>query len=348
MAFAIKIHFALIQMSVTIVRRSQILFYMSNFSSLNLEQLAAKLKQSLGIIQKQDIQVVSQILGLQTDNQIQVGDDCAAIPDGDGYLLLAAEGIWHVLVETDPWFAGWCAVMVNVSDIAAMGGKAIAIVDTIWTEDTAKAIPMLEGMKAAAEAFNVPIVGGHTNFHSVYNALGVSILGRAKKLISSFAAQPGDLLVVAIDLQGEMHSKFPFWNAATKAKASQLQENLTIFPYLAENNLCNAGKDISMGGIVGTLLMLIEASKCGAVLNLDNIVCPVNVDLETWLLCFPSYGFLLSIKPQNLDVVKRQFNERNISCNLVGEIIKGSQLILKSQQQSHLFWDFKTDNFIFS
>ena len=312
----------------------------------NLEQLAAKLKQSLGIIQKQDIQIASQILDLQTNNQIKVGDDCAAIPDGDGYLLLAAEGMWHVLVETDPWFAGWCAVMVNISDIAAMGGKAIAIADTIWTEDDAKAKPLLEGMKAAAQAFNVPIVGGHTNFHSAYNALGVSILGKATKLISSFTAQPGDLLVVAIDLNGEMHPKFPFWNAATKAQPSQLQENLKILPYLAENDLCNTGKDISMGGIIGTLLMLIEASKSGAILDLDSIIYPPNVDLENWLVCFPSYGFLLSVQPQNLDLVKKQFEQKNITCNPVGKITEGSQLVLRANQQSHLFWNFQTDKFI--
>lgn len=319
---------------------------MSDRHSPNLEYLATKLKQSLGIIQKQDIQVVSQILNLQIDNKIRVGDDCAAIPDGDGYLLLAAEGMWHILVETDPWFAGWCAVMVNVSDIAAMGGTAIAIVDTIWTEDTTKALPLLEGMKAASQAFNVPIVGGHTNFHTTYNALSVSILGRAKKLISSFTAQPGDLLVAAIDFQGEMHSRFPFWNAATKADPDRLQENLKILPYLAQNNLCNAGKDISMGGIIGTLLMLIEASQCGAVLDLDSIIYPDRIALDTWLLCFPSYGFLLSIQPQNIAMVEKQFREKDISCNVVGEITKSSQLILKSKKQSYLFWDFTIDKFI--
>ena len=319
---------------------------MNDRPTINLEQLAAKLKQSLGIIQKQDIQLASQVLGLQTDNEIQVGDDCAAIADGNGYLLLASEGMWHVLVESDPWFAGWCAVMVNVSDIAAMGGKAIAIVDTIWTEDNAKAIPLMEGMKAASLAFNVPIVGGHTNFRSAYNALSVAILGRAKKLISSFAAQPGDLLVASIDRSGEMHHKFPFWNAATKSKPAKLQSNLNILPYLAEHDLCNAGKDISMGGIIGTLLMLIEASKCGAVLNLDSIVHPKNVSLETWLLCFPSYGFLLSVAPENLEKVQRQFSNERIPCTVVGEIKEGSQLILKSARQSHLFWNFKTDKFI--
>ena len=313
---------------------------MNDRPTINLEQLAAKLKQSLGIILKQDIRLASQILGLHTDNKIQVGDDCAAIADGDGYLLLASEGMWHVLVEEDPWFAGWCAVMVNVSDIAAMGGKAIATVDTIWTQDNAKAIPLMEGMKAASVAFNVPIVGGHTNFRSAYNALSVAILGRANQLISSFAAQPGDLIVTAIDLQGEMHPKFPFWNAATKADPNRLQEKLEILPYLAEHNLCNAGKDISMGGIIGTLLMLIEASKCGAVIDLDSIISPIPMDLETWLLCFPSYGFLLSVSPANLEAVEEKFSEKNISCNSVGRITQDSQLIIKSQTQSNLFWDF--------
>ncbi|MGD1919297.1 MAG: sll0787 family AIR synthase-like protein [Pleurocapsa sp.] len=321
---------------------------MSDRLNLNLEQLAAKLKPSLGIIQKQDIQIASQVLGLQTDNKIQVGDDCAAIPHGDDYLLLASEGMWHVLVEEDPWFAGWCAGMVNVSDIEALGGKAIAIVDTIWTEDDVRAIPLMEGMKAASQAFGVPIVGGHTNFHSAYDALSVAILGRAKKLISSFTAQPGDLLVVAIDMSGEMHSKFPFWNAATKAEPNVLQNKLDILPYLVENDLCKAGKDISMGGIVGTLLMLIEASKCGAVLNIDSIMHPKNVSLETWLLCFPSYGFLLSVEPNNFEKVQQQFKDQNIFCAIVGGVQKGSQLILKSSQQSHVFWDFQTDKFILS
>lgn len=313
-----------------------------------LPQLAAQLKQSLGIIQKQDIQIASEILELQNLKQVQVGDDCAAIPDGDGYLLLAAEGLWHVLVETDPWFAGWCGVMVNLSDIAAMGGRAIAIVDTIWTEDTAKAKPLLEGMKAAAQAYQVPIVGGHTNFKSAYNALGVAILGRASKLISSFAAQPGDLLIAAIDLRGEMHRQFPFWNAATEATPSRLQTNLNILPNLAEDDLCSAGKDISMGGIIGTLLMLIEASQCGAVLNLEQIIVPSNIDLFTWLLCFPSYGFLLSISPDNLGRIKEQFESQDISCGVIGEIIPESQLILQSNGKSHLFWDLSVDKFIFS
>lgn len=318
---------------------------MSDLNTINLNKLADRLKRSLGIVHKQDIQIANRLLELN-NSAIAVGDDCAAIPDGDGYLLLATEGMWDVLVEEDPWFAGWCAVMVNVSDIAAMGGVAIAVVDTIWTENETLAEPLLAGMKAASQAFNVPIVGGHTNFRSAYNALGVSILGRAKKLISSFTAKPGDLLITAIDFAGEMHSKFPFWNAATKSEPHTLQQKLTVLPELAENNLCNAGKDISMGGIIGTLLMLIEASKCGAVLNLDSIIYPDSIDLETWLLCFPSYGYLLTISPNNWDEVSNKFAEAGITCSEIGKITPNHQLTLNSGTKSHMFWNLATDNII--
>ena len=100
-----------------------------------------------------------------------------------------------------------------------------------------------------------------------------------------------------------------------------------------------------MGGIIGTLLMLIETSKCGAVLNLDKVFYPAKIALETWLLCFPSYGFLLSINPRNLDAVKKQFNKQNITCTVVGEIKNHDRLILESAGRSHLFWDFSTDKF---
>jgi len=36
--------------------------------------------------------------------EVRIGDDTAAIPDGDGYLLFAAEGMWPELVATEPRF----------------------------------------------------------------------------------------------------------------------------------------------------------------------------------------------------------------------------------------------------
>src|ERR1700736_1313892 len=66
---------------------------------------------------------------------IPVGDDCAAIPDGHGgYLLFSAEGMIPSFIESSPWFAGYSAVMVNISDVCAMGGLPLAVTDVIWLQ----------------------------------------------------------------------------------------------------------------------------------------------------------------------------------------------------------------------
>ncbi len=308
---------------------------------MDLDLLVNTLKRSLGIVHKQDIQTIAKFLATENaTSDVLMGDDCAAIPDGDSYLLLAAEGMMPDFVTTDPWFAGWSAVMVNVSDIYAMGGRPIAVVDTIWSQDAAVSQPLLAGMSAAARAYQVPIVGGHTNARSTYNALSVSILGRAERLISSFTAQPGDRLLMAIDLRGKLHPKYPFWNAATETDPARLRADLELLPSLAENRLCTAGKDISMGGIIGTTLMLLETSKCGAVLDLDAIPAPPDLAFDRWLVSFPSYGFLFSVRPGLVPAVREMFVARKITCVDIGEVVESRQLILKSQQESVTFWDF--------
>ncbi len=312
-----------------------------------LADLAARLRKSLGILHKQDIQIAAKALGWESPD-ILLGDDCAAIPDGDGYLLLAAEGMLPQLIETDPWFAGWCAVMVNVSDIYSMGGSAIAIVDTLWSQSPDTVSELLAGMKAAAAAYQVPIVGGHTNLRSAYNALSVAILGRASKLLTSFNAQPDDLLLAASNLRGAYHPDYPFWNAATKADPVRLRQNLAILPKLAELELCDTAKDISMGGIIGTLLMLMETSQTGAILDLDQIPMPTGLDrhsnLEKWLVSFPSYGFLMSIRPDKVAAVQALFHAQDLACAVVGTVTTGTKITLRSQGQSTIFWDFADES----
>lgn len=312
---------------------------------MELNLLARSLKKSLGITHKQDIQAISRFLtNANPTEKILLGDDCAAIPDGDSYLLLAAEGMMPFLVESDPWFAGWSAVMVNVSDIYAMGGRPIAVVDTLWSHNPEISHQLLAGMNAAAQAYRVPIVGGHTNGHSEYHALSVAILGRAHRLISSFDARPGDRLIAAIDLRGQQHPKYPFWNAATTADPTRLRADLELLPKLAENGLCAAGKDVSMGGLIGTTLMLLETSGCGATLNLDRIPIPPDMTLDRWLVSFPSYGFLLSVRPENVPNVMQMFGDREIACADIGEIQDHSQLILRSKDTSTMFWDFDREH----
>src|ERR1700727_627593 len=137
-----------------------------------LEALAECLRASPALAAKADIGIVAARLGV-AQGAVPVGDDCAAIPDGDGHLLFAAEGFISAFVDADPWFAGWCGVMVNLSDVAAMGGRPLAVVDVVWAEGEERAKAALDGLRAAAQHFGLPIVGGHTNLRSAQAQLSV-------------------------------------------------------------------------------------------------------------------------------------------------------------------------------
>ena len=102
------------------------------------QHIVEMLRTSRSIAAKADIAGTVARLGLSGRDTVRVGDDCAAIADGDGYLLLAIEGFINEFVAADPWFAGWCGVMVNISDIAAMGGRPIAVVERCLGQRTTR------------------------------------------------------------------------------------------------------------------------------------------------------------------------------------------------------------------
>lgn len=318
-----------------------------------LSALTAALLAGRGFAHKRDIGDVIGALAQSLPSgagdltqAVAVGDDCAAIADGDGYLLFAIEGFVEDFIEQMPWFAGYCGVMVNISDIAAMGGRPIAVVDAIWSKGMQPGHAVLQGMAAASQRYGVPVVGGHTNNQSERGQLAVAILGRAKKLLTSFNAQAGDKLVMAVDLRGAYQDDKPYWNASTAAPAERLRADLELLPALAESGLCDAAKDISMAGAVGTALMLLECSQVGGVIDVDLIPRPDGVPLLRWLQSFPSFGFVLSVRPDKADAVNAHFSAHGIACATVGEVTASSEIWLRDGESRSLLWDLSDDTFI--
>jgi len=320
---------------------------------MSLHALVERLRESRGFRHKTDIAGVVASLASRLPNgtrdlaqAVAVGDDCAAIADGDGYLLLAIEGLVSDFVETMPWFAGYSSVMVNISDVYAMGGRPLAVVDALWSDGLESAEQILAGMAAASSAYGVPVVGGHSNTRSAEPQLAVSILGRARALLSSFNARPGDSLVMAVDLRGRFEDPYPFWNASVGAPAERLRDDLELLPQLAESGLCDAAKDISMAGALGTSLMLLECSGVGARIDLDAIPRPDGVDFERWLSAFPSYGFLLSVRDEHVDEVHACFAQRGLACATIGSVDASREVVLTQQGDSALLWNFRESAFI--
>lgn len=302
--------------------------------------LAETLRASRSIAGKADIAVATRRLGLARTSVTPVGDDCAAVPDGDGYLLFAIEGFMNEFVAGDPWFAGWCGVMVNLSDIAAMGGRAIAVVDALWSDGENNAAPVLQGLRDASERFGVPIVGGHTNIRTDRSQLSVAVLGRAKKLLTSFDARTGDVLVAAYDLRGRYREPFANWETATDAPAARLRGDLELLPDIAEAGLCCAAKDISQGGIIGTAAMLAECSGVGIRIDVGAVPRPEGAPLDRWLLSFPSFGYILSVASRDAPDVIARFEARGIAAAIVGTVTADRRVNIADGESEHTIWDF--------
>ncbi|WP_174363110.1 sll0787 family AIR synthase-like protein [uncultured Caballeronia sp.] len=318
---------------------------------MNVADLVAALRETRGFRHKTDIAGVMSSLARHAPASLENvanGDDCAAIPDGDGYLLFAIEGMVSDFVRDMPWFAGYSSVMVNVSDIYAMGGRPIAVVDALWSDGLQRAEEVLAGMAAASAAYGVPIVGGHSNARSDQAQLAVSIIGRAKKLLSSFSARPGDRLMMAVDLRGRFEDPYPFWNASVGAPAERLRADLEVLPMLAETGLCNAAKDISMAGALGTALMLLECSGVGASIDLSRLPAPAQVDRVRWLTAFPSFGFVMSVREENVARVEQMFVERGLACASIGTVNESRKVTLHDGDDHAELWNFEHDAFITS
>jgi AIR synthase-related protein len=322
---------------------------------MSLAELTDALRGSPGFAHKRDISDVMTVLGralpggvADMAQAVAVGDDCAAIPDpsGEGWLLFAIEGLVEEFVARMPWFAGYCGLMVNVSDICAMGGRPIAVVDALWSDGADSSEPVLDGLAAASARYGVPIVGGHSNHRAARGQLAVAVLGRARKLITSFDAQPDDDLILAVDLRGAFEEPYPYWNASTRAPAERLRGDIEILPRLAEDGLCDAGKDVSMAGAIGSALMLLECSGVGAQIDLDTVPRPEGVPLLRWLLSFPSFGYVLSVRPQQRLRVLERFAARGIAAARIGRVTAAPEVWLTQRGERALLWNVKDQPFI--
>jgi len=277
----------------------------------------AAYRRNPAVAQKQQIGLVTRVLG-GTDWLSGPGDDAAATPVDGRFLLSAGEAMWPPFVEQDPHGAGIGAVVANVNDIAAMGGRCLGIVDTIVGPE-ALAREVLGGLRFAAELYGVPILGGHLTIRDGPAALSAFATGLADVVLASRNAAPGHVLLYAGCLDGEVRTDFPFL-PTFQSRGPRLAGDLALFPALAESGDCVAAKDISMAGILGSLAMLLEPSGCGATVDLDAMPHPAGVRLSTWVDVFPSYGFLLCAPPDRNDAVIDRFLERGLTCARIGSL----------------------------
>lgn len=196
------------------------------------------------------------------------GDDCAVLRPATAPLLVKTdmllENCHFVLEQVGPRRVGRKALAVNLSDIAAMGGRPVAAVVSVGlprqgTQPLAE--ELYSGMRELADAFDTAIVGGDTNTWDGGLVVSVALLGDAgpQGPILRSGARPGDWLFVTGPLGGSILGKHLDFTPRVR-EALQLQEHAPIHAML----------DIS-DGLAADINHLCEESGCGAVLAADRI-----------------------------------------------------------------------------
>ncbi len=137
------------------------------------------------------------------DVVLGIGDDAAILKPGPGQLLvtkdLLVEGYDFIVSLHDPRLLGRKSLNVNISDIAAMGGRPLYAVLGLGLPNGTSldwVVEFFAGLKEAGRAADVVLVGGDLS-QSRHVFISVTVIGRAERPVLRSGAKPGDHIFVS-------------------------------------------------------------------------------------------------------------------------------------------------------
>lgn len=318
---------------------------------MDFNEIVDSIRTFKGVTRKRSIADVREKLkdtyNISGNVHLAFGDDAAAIDIGNDLLMLmATDGIWGSLMDINPWWSGYCSVLVNVNDIAAMGGIPMGMTNVLSSSNTEITEQIMDGINEGVKKFGVPMVGGHTHPDTPYEALDVAISGIVGKddVLPSCGAKPDDNVIVAIDLDGSVYPGTEInWDTTSDKSPQYVQDQIKVMNTIAKKHLVNACKDISNPGIVGTLGMLLEASNMGADIELESIPKPEGMDWISWFKMYPGSAFVLTASEENTDELISMLDKKHINANTIGKVTDNHKLSMSCKNDKKTVFDFNSE-----
>jgi len=285
------------------------------------------------------IERIARLLPLRGEGVVLgVGDDAAVLAPPRGEQLVATvdevvEGV-HFDRRFTPGDAGWKALAVNLSDLAAMGARPLwGLVALAFPreEPAARVLGVVRGIAACARRFGMTVVGGNV---SRAPALSVSITAVGAVAPGAYltraGARPGDLLLGS----GTFGDASLGLEAGAAPALARRQRRPT--PRLALGRalagIARAGIDVS-DGLVQDLGHVAEASGVRAVIEVERLPLSAAYRRRAARLADPhaaalaggeDYELLLAVPPGRLGAALAAARRARTPLSVLGRFERGA------------------------
>lgn len=254
-------------------------------------------------------------------NSLQESDaELIRLPGAAGYIALTTDSIVEEIetgLYSEPYLIGWMTVIVNASDLAAVGAEPVGILlnETLPRGSVDEFIARLQrGIRDACSACNLHLLGGDTNFSSrlQMSACAVGLIPAGLPM-TRLGCEPGDLLFASgqlglgsayayVQLVGETrlnHGSLPY------QPQGRLREGQLL------RNFASSCIDTSDGAFAA-LDQLMRLNQVGFVLesNLEEILHPYALQVShdagfpAWMLLAGPHGefeLLFTLPPEDVE-----------------------------------------------
>ena len=292
-----------------------------------------------------------------------IGDDCAVFGPYSGRVLLfttdmLVEDIHFLTTKITPYQLGRKSVAVNLSDIAAMGGRPLILLISLAIPreiDVEIIQDIYKGMKDISRHYDVSIAGGDTVASPDKLVINISLIGDAKEneVLYRSGARPGDSIYLTGNV-GDSFAGLTILKEKIILPRSLVSHFITIHNEpkpmietgmaIASSRLANAMIDVS-DGLLSDLGHICKESGVGARLFKDKI--PISSELKllaSRVKCNPlkfalsggeDYHLLITVpKGKRKDFEIRGKDKGLLPLFLIGEIVEGKGVTMVADDGS--------------